>query len=173
MIKEQFGVYEVEPSHGPTKNGLILGPYETLIEAQSASIKYGYSGINYYVNSINNEKYHQIIDEVYKNYVIEDVRILPNMSNEKMTELGLGLSRVEFINKCKTDTELSKGLKIEERELSLEERSRYVKSNHFEVSLNTIGFDEDSTLHKHLDELNIPTKLLTITYNSETIEFYE
>jgi hypothetical protein len=84
----------------------------------------------------------------------------------------------EFINKCKTDTKFSErwGLKIEERELSLEERSFIADSNHHEVSQNIkmfVGVNEDHTLHKHLDEVNIPTKLITITYNNETIESYE
>jgi hypothetical protein len=75
-----------------------------------------------------NEKYNQIIDEVYKNYLIEDVKILPNMPKDTMTELGYRLTQEEFINKCKTDPEFSKkwGLKIEERELSLEERRKNV-----------------------------------------------
>jgi hypothetical protein len=53
---------------------------------------------------MNNERYNQIIDDVYKNYLIEDGRILPNMSKEKMTELGYRLTQEEFIDKCKTDT---------------------------------------------------------------------
>ena len=56
----------------------------------------------------------QIIDDAYKNYLIEDTKVLPNMPKEKMTELGFRLTQEEFINKCKTDTEFSErwGLKI-------------------------------------------------------------
>jgi hypothetical protein len=84
----------------------------------------------------------------------------------------------EFINKIKTDDEFANkwGLKIEERDLSLRERSSIAGSNHDEVSQNIkafVGFDEDHTLHKHLDEINIPTRLITITYNDKTIEGYE
>jgi hypothetical protein len=91
---------------------------------------------------------------------------------------GRPLIKEEFINKCKTDTEFSQrwGLKIEERELSLEERSIIAKSNHYEVSQNIKMFvrvDEDRTLHKNLDEINIPTKLITVTYNDKTVESYE
>jgi thymidylate synthase len=46
--------------------------------------------------------------DAYKNYLIEDAKILPNMSKEKMTELGYGLSKEEFINKIKTDDEFAK-----------------------------------------------------------------
>jgi hypothetical protein len=88
------------------------------------------------------------------------------------------LTRGEFINKCKTDTEFSErwGLKIEERELGLEERSIIAKSNHYEVAQNIkmfVGVDEDHTLHKNLDDNNTPTKLITITYNDKTIMSYE
>ena len=65
----------------------------------------------------------ELFDEVYRHYLMEDAKILPNMSKEKMTELGYGLSQEEFINKCKTNPEFSQkwGLKIEERELNDDE----------------------------------------------------
>jgi hypothetical protein len=48
------------------------------------------------------------------------------------------LTQEEFINKCKTDTEFSEnwGLKIEERELSLEERNNMYKNNGNQVYQN-------------------------------------
>lgn len=46
--------------------------------------------------------------DAYKNYLIEDAKILPNMSKEKMTELGFRLTKEEFINKIKTDDEFAK-----------------------------------------------------------------
>ena len=45
--------------------------------------------------------------DAYKNYLIEDARILPNMSKEKMLEFGFGLTKEEFINKIKTDDEFA------------------------------------------------------------------
>jgi thymidylate synthase len=48
------------------------------------------------------------LGDVYKRYLIEDAKILPNMSKEKMTELGYGLTQEEFINKIKTDDEFAK-----------------------------------------------------------------
>jgi hypothetical protein len=125
-----------------------------------------------------NKEQQELLNEVYRHYLMEDAKILPNMSKEKMTELGYGLTQEEFINKCKTDQEFSDkwGLKIEERELSLEERSFIAGSNHNEVAQNIkmfVGVNEDHTLHKHLDDVNTPTKLITITYNDKTIESYE
>jgi len=90
-----------------------------------------------------------------------------------LTEL---LSKEEFINKCKTDPEFSEkwGLKIEERELSLEERIVIKNSKNIFISKGYIddnGYLNDIGRLK-LDKL-IPTKLITITYNNETIESYE
>ena len=79
----------------------------------------------------------------------------------------------EFINKCKTDTEFSEkwGLKIEERELSLEERYR-LAGIFGKEKLPSEPYYTDEQQHSLLDEL-VPTKLITITYNDKTIESYE
>ena len=108
----------------------------------------------------------QIIDEVYNKYLTR------YMGYEDVPSKEL------FLFEIKTNNKFSEkwGLKIEERELSLEERSIIAGSNHYEVSQNIKMFvrvDEDHTLHKHLDDINIPTKLITITHNDKTIESYE
>ena len=79
---------------------------------------------------------------------------------------GTLLSQEEFINKCKTDTDFSKiwGLKIEERELSEDERYDLCVAR---KSKMTAISEEDYI------EYNIPTKLITLKYNNETIESYE
>jgi len=66
-------------------------------------------------------------------------------------------SQEEFIIKCKTDPEFSErwGLKIEERELSLEERATIWNNTH-----NPVG---NIYTHNQYDENDIPTKLITIT----------
>ena len=115
-----------------------------------------------------NKEQQELIDEVYERY-----SIIAEMSTQVIT-----LTKEEFINRIKTNPEFSEtwGLKIEERELSLEERSIIAKSNHYEVSQNIKMFvrvDEDHTLHKNLDDINILTQLITITYNNKTIESYE
>ena len=115
----------------------------------------------------------QIIDEAYKNYLIEDTKVLPNMPKEKMTELGFRLTQEEFINKCKTDSEFSEnwGLKIEERELSLEERHQLAlpiwKEKYGPLAGMMVLTNVDNTPYK------IPRKIITITYNNKTIESYE
>jgi hypothetical protein len=80
-------------------------------------------------------------------------------------------SHEEFINKCKTDPEFSEkwGLKIEERELSLEERiifAGYDYENRGGIGWNMLKESVD------LDN-SIPRKLITITYNDKIIESYE
>jgi hypothetical protein len=84
---------------------------------------------------------------------------------------GTLLSKEEFISKCKIDPEFSEtwGLKIEERELSAQERNEW-----FQIHLNGNNpFMKSDWKDFELDQQNIPTKLITLTYNNETIESYE
>jgi hypothetical protein len=105
-----------------------------------------------------NKEQQELLDEVYENYESRQINMyIPIWSQEK------------FINKCKTDSEFSErwGLKVEERELSLEERHD-IKEQY--------GFDCRKLAKpsiEQLDAANIPTKLITITYNDKTIESYE
>ena len=85
-----------------------------------------------------------------------------------------GHTKEEFINKCKTNTEFSKkwGLTIEERELSLEERSKLLSTEQF-YEFGFLSPFTDVIINYYLNQKNIPTKLMTITYNDKTIESYE
>ena len=104
----------------------------------------------------------QIIDEVYLNYSKNHFKIWePGMDYE---------SKESFIRKCKTDSEFSEtwGLKIEERELSPKER--------IELAGGKIQDKYPALVEMSLivcDERDIPTKLITITYNNEKIDHYE
>ena len=120
---------------------------------------------------MNNERYVQIIYEAYQNYVNQNDGVLGR--DHLWT-----LKKEEFINKCKTDTEFSQrwGLKIEERELSNDERFRIAYKD---IVLRKKLESESKMLHypdghnKVMDDANIPTKLITVTYNNKTIENYE
>jgi hypothetical protein len=103
------------------------------------------------------EKYDQLVSDAFKSYL--------NKTNEYKGDWPDTLE--EFINKCKTDPEFSEkwGLKIEERELSLEERATIWNNTH-----NPVG---NIYTHNQYDENDIPTKLITISYNDKTIESYE
>jgi len=130
----------------------------------------------------------QIIDKVYEGYMEYTIlgiengldRIAGHLDNclvefdgysEHFTNPSFAYgfrthTQEEFINKCKTDTEFSErwGLKIEERELSYEERLSMTPAGMFSWTQWTLS---------NLDEFKIPTKLITTTYNNETIENYE
>ena len=118
---------------------------------------------------MNNEKLNQIIDEAYKNYQKE----MSYHPEENWLYNGVGekcyrqLTQEEFINKCKTDLEFSGkwGLKIEERELDMMER--------WGLAGLTPNMTEFDYCNKLCDEHKVPTKLITITYNNETLESYE
>jgi len=129
----------------------------------------------------------QIIDEVHQNYVketmfdsdpkwLEPVPVMDMKTGEK--SMGVRqYGKESFIEKCKTDSEFSEkwGLKIEERELSLEERFNiYKPGGKFSVfQENYPGTHKRNDPNDLLDAFNIPTKLITLTYNNETIEIYE
>jgi len=85
------------------------------------------------------------------------------------------LSKEEFTNKCKTDSDFSEkwGLKIEERELTREERIDLYAKEYTPGVRNKYEKPFDDFIDAKLKTRNIPTKLITITYNNETIESYE
>ena len=87
---------------------------------------------------------------------------------------GTLLSKEEFINKCKIDPEFSEtwGLKIEERELSWDERADLSREKR-RHSWTWQNWSEEEMEWRMNNDWNIPTKLITITYNNETIESYE
>jgi hypothetical protein len=130
---------------------------------------------------MNKERYNQIIDSTYKSYLrkaknqttedlfgsmIKGDEIIHGML-ESHTRDFIPYTREQFINKIKTDNDFSEkwGLKIEERELSLEERLNLVSTIIGEEKIRT---HEDNLAR--VDKLNIPTKLITVTYKDEIIE---
>jgi len=119
---------------------------------------------------MNKERYYQIIDVFYKNY-------LKNCLSRKWMKKNFFFDgsfnhhlylREEFINKCKTDQEFSEkwGLKIEERELSWEERVQWVMKN-TDVEWENLYIVEE------VNKESSPTKQITLTYQNEKIEVYE
>ena len=136
---------------------------------------------------MNNERYNQIIDDAYKRYLIHTAMGVKNgfdrikgyldgclvefdgsyehFSNPSFQYGYRPHTQEEFINKIKTDPKFSEkwGLKIEERELSFDERSGLAPADVFSWTQFTVS---------NLDELKVPTKLITLTYN-ETVEVYD
>jgi hypothetical protein len=115
---------------------------------------------------MNKEKYNQIIDDAYENAILQyGFQWLP------ATQAGTSLeSRESFISRIKTDKEFSErfGLKIEERELSQQERYEHLRTHKYSGKWDGIG-----DAMEYYNSINVPTKLITVTYNNETIEVYE
>ncbi len=113
----------------------------------------------------------ELLDEGYKNYwgkvsVNNEEDCLVKQEEGSLLKEVRVLYQQEFINKIKTDPEFSEkwGLKIEERELSLEERRKL--ANHDSEFISPITVES-------WDRANIPTKQITISYNDKKIESYE
>ena len=102
----------------------------------------------------------QIIDEAYMNYITELSKTSYLLLKERLDKEG-------FISVTKQSKKFSEkwGLKIEERELFMEERWKMAN-----LTPNMTEFDY---CNKLCDEYNVPTKLITITYNGTKIESYE
>ena len=109
---------------------------------------------------MNKERFKQIVDEVYNKYLTKYVGYDDIPSKEL------------FLFEIKNNPEFSEkwGLKIGERELSYEERC--------DIFQSTERFKVEN--REHIKELNIkimnsaeiPTRLITLTYNNEKIESY-
>jgi hypothetical protein len=122
-----------------------------------------------------NKEQQELLDEVYENYLNEwtfekhpNDGSVYNVEPIKVKEH----TKPQFEYRCKTDTEFSEkwGLTIEERELSLEERyDWFTKTYNKNLTRSTNQYDMEDILNTN----NIPTKLITITYNDKTIESYE
>ena len=123
----------------------------------------------------------QIIDKAYETYnkeIIrqreiqkEEVNRLRSQGKRVRVALIELLTKEEFIDRCKTNPEFSEkwGLKIEERELSLEERNEIRDMQYFKKNLHQALKGSDTKI----DWENIPTKLITLTYKDTIIESYE
>jgi len=138
---------------------------------------------------MNNEKINQMIDEAYENY---------SQAYEKDNSVGLTLlvkltdgmpvyrkpTIDMFVAMCTYDENFSEkwGLKIEERELSAKERWDWYGENggpDGEVKFIDLIVYENEKDNEHIYSWlknfasNVPTKLIKMTYNNETIESYE
>ena len=127
-----------------------------------------------------NKEQQQIIDEVYNNYWEETFKSQGTEWVESLSGMSLGTGELttvyrqytkkDLIEKIKTDSKFSEkwGLNIEERELSLEERQGILEKV-FPMYYMDQQFGGEDIFTRN----NIPTKLITLTYNNETIESYE
>ena len=136
-----------------------------------------------------NKEQQEIIDEAYENFV--NWVLSEENQNNKNEIVKIPSSKEIFIKRIKGDNEIIKkmgklycdkfserwGLKIEERELTTSEIWRYIHNNKIEIkhqhavlSGHPIGSESRKQFIPTLKEnYNIPTKLITITYNNKTI----
>jgi hypothetical protein len=84
-------------------------------------------------------------------------------------------SKELFIFEIKNNPEFSErwGLTIEERELSFEERTQLYNKTLGDGFENKKWVPNQDFIESRLKTDNIPTKLITISYNDTTIESYE
>jgi hypothetical protein len=122
---------------------------------------------------MNKEQIFEAVGQEYTKWFYDNA--VPSVSGKPILNGEGILTRGEFINKCKTDSEFSKrwGLKIEERELSCERRYNIWFNNNYETGMEKY-FDPNKLPDFDNEYYEpTPTKLITITYNDKTIESYE
>jgi len=113
----------------------------------------------------------ELVGQEYTKWFYDNA--VPSVSGKPILNGEGILTKGGFISKCKTNPEFSEkwGLKIEERELTLEERHKLAlpiwKEKYGPLANMMVPTNVDNTPYK------IPTKLITITYNDKTIESYE
>jgi len=121
-----------------------------------------------------NKEQQELLDEAYKNYLNNFVEPVCPPNLDVQPSYYEPMTKEWFIKSAKEKSlrgdEFSERwkLKIEERELSLSERIKYKKERGDRIARTFAAYT-----HQMLDNANIPTKLITITYNDKKIESYE
>ena len=110
-----------------------------------------------------NKEQEELVGEVYDKYTKKYVGYDDVPSKEL------------FLFEIKNNPDFSKrwGLKIEERELDLEERMDLINKMHLRSYSGWQNWSVEEMEDRMNNDWNIPTKLITITYNNKTIESYE
>jgi hypothetical protein len=117
----------------------------------------------------------ELLESAYYNFIYNPyykAKSFPDFMSSQAGQLVVCPTMEEFVNRCKTDTEFSErwGLKIEERELSFEERHMIWHDDNKKANVSPFM---EKQLSSMLDEINIPTKLIIISYNDIKLERYE
>ncbi len=117
----------------------------------------------------------EIINKVYEKYFNTYPDAEKTFQYEGSTIETRRMTKDEFVDMIKTDTEFSErwGLKIEEKELSRDERIDLYCEEHTPGIRGKYVPPFDDFIDAKLKTWNIPNKLITITYNNERIESYE
>ena len=126
-----------------------------------------------------NKEQQELLDEAYKNYLNNFIEPICPPNLDVQPDYYKPMTKEWFIKSTKENNsrgqELSEkwGLKIEERELGLEERYHIWFTNNYETGMER--YFDPNNIPKFDDPYYepTPTKLITITYNDKTIESYE
>ena len=120
-------------------------------------------------------RYNEIIDEVYDKYDELFDSYYPAFSAPYPKRLTKEELVQEIKNGGKVIQEYELGVKITERELGFKERQNY--------GIDVLGYEslldyghsqnDDDIILELLNEWNVPTKIITLDYNSEIVEYYE
>jgi hypothetical protein len=129
------------------------------------------------MNNIDNQST-DLIGDAYKNFEkqfgVDKEDIESFILKRKMIEESLFPDKNEFIRLIKTDEEFAKtwGVKVEVRELSLDERYVLANINGSKEKLTGEPNYTEEQQHSMLDEL-VPTKAISLTYDNRTEVIYE
>lgn len=115
---------------------------------------------------MNKERCNQIIDKVYGKYADSHEYFVDGWVHV----IPMEYSKEMFVNECKKNPEFSEkwGLKIEERNLSYTEREELFHQNRIVILTKGEKIDEED-----FDNVEIPTKLITLEYKGIKTETYE
>ena len=119
--------------------------------------------------------YNEIIDEVYDKYDELFDSYYPAFS----APYPKRLTKEELVEEIKNGGSVLKefqlDVKITERELSFEERQNYGVDILGYESLLDYGHsqNDDDIILELLNEWNVPTKVITLDYKNEIVEYYE
>ena len=129
-----------------------------------------------------NKEHEDILNDAYENYV----KIVESNKELYLERDGYTrdiLTKDDFIKESKYNNEFSEKwrLKIEEQELNQGERQSILeqKGSVYQGVLRSKAKEYKTSkkifevIDQTCDEFNIPTKLITITYNDKKIEIYE
>jgi hypothetical protein len=124
-----------------------------------------------------NKEQQELLDEVYENYLNNFIKPICPPNLDVQPDYYKPMTKEWFVKSAKErglrGEEFSEkwGLTIEERELSFNERIKHIV-NSLESNAPLLMENDDKTI-QWLDKNNVPTKLITITYNDKTITSYE
>ena len=178
LIKREDGLYFLHDENGKLIYGklslknceAIVNGYDLDELAENLYLKSGPDGISDTLSfKIGFQKALEILGD--KKFSEEDMKSIFEYGwNQRhydvMDETKLERIKNRYIQSLqKTEWDVE----IEERELSLEERKRIYEIEY----TNDIEVENNHWLESKLKTRNIPTKLITLIYNNETLESYE